>query len=520
MSALPLLNRALLDAPELRDRPDPDVPPVELLALPERAVQFGTGAFLRGFVDYFIDAANRSGRFNGRIVAIGSTASGRDQLIAEQDGLFTLAIAGLADGEPRWENRIVASVSRALPAERWNDVLECARNPDLELIFSNTTEIGIALDEGDDGMIVPPRSFPGKLTRFLHERALAFDYDPARGVVVIPCELVERNGDRLRDIVMTLAARWSLGERFTRWLHDAVPFCNTLVDRIVPGTPNSDRRHELERQLGYRDDLLTACEVYRLFAIEGDAALARRLSFAPADPGVVITSELAPYHERKVRLLNGAHTLMAPLALLAGCSTVLEAMEHELVGRFVRRAMLDEIAPGLDAPGAGAYAAEVLERLANPYVQHALIDITLHATMKMQLRVVPSIVRYSLRTGRAPTSLAFGFAAHLLFMRGHFQKERRRRNLHVPPDGHASRLADAWTVADRTIGALVQAICSDSELWGRDLTAVPGFVGMVTDHLVSLERLGIAKALESHLSPDAQGRSGPTRHHQLLNRAT
>ncbi|HEX2095704.1 MAG TPA: hypothetical protein VHG28_25120, partial [Longimicrobiaceae bacterium] len=252
MPDLPTLGRALVSSPAFQAREDLVVPAPGLLDLPERVVQFGTGAFLRGFVDCFVDQANRDGLFGGRVVMVGSTGSGRDQVLNRQDGLYTLSSQGIAGGAPRREHRVIASVSRALSArDEWAEVLACARNPELELVFSNTTEVGITLDEGDSAELSPPRSFPGKLTRFLFERARAFDYDPARGVVVLPCELIEDNGDRLKEIVLTLAERWGLGDDFARWVREAVPFCNTLVDRIVPGTPAPEVREQLFAELGY-----------------------------------------------------------------------------------------------------------------------------------------------------------------------------------------------------------------------------------------------------------------------------
>ncbi|HEX5871331.1 MAG TPA: hypothetical protein VFY65_12980, partial [Longimicrobium sp.] len=213
--SLPPLNRALVQSAAFQARTDVGVPAPALLDLPERAVQFGTGAFLRGFIEPFLDEANRAGRFNGRVVMVGSTGSGRDRTLGEQDGLYTLSVQGIDGGAAVHEQRVIGSVSRALSAvDEWDAVLDCARNPDLQLVFSNTTEVGIVLDEGDAPDLSPPRSFPGKLTRFLYERALMFDFDPARGLVVLPCELIEDNGDRLRTIVLALAERWALDARF------------------------------------------------------------------------------------------------------------------------------------------------------------------------------------------------------------------------------------------------------------------------------------------------------------------
>src|SRR5919106_1372040 len=338
MAPLPALSRDLLRDAAFRRNATVDLPDLPLLDLPEKAVQFGTGAFLRGFVDAFLDDANRRGQFSGRVVAGASTARGRERVLNEQNGLYTLSVQGLENGREVQERRVVASVSRALSAaDEWDAVLACARNPDLELVFSNTTEVGIALDREDKPDLDPPRSFPGKLTRFLYERARAVDYDVARGVTVIPCELIEENGERLCAIVLALAARCNLGGAFVDWIEAAVPYCNTLVDRIVPGTPPTEQLADLQETLGYRDAMLTTCERYRLFAIEGDDTIRERLRFAQDMAGVVIAEDIAPYRERKVRLLNGTHTAMVPVALLAGCETVLEAMEHRQVGPFIRR---------------------------------------------------------------------------------------------------------------------------------------------------------------------------------------
>ncbi|HEX8694807.1 MAG TPA: tagaturonate reductase [Longimicrobium sp.] len=503
---LPTLNAELLRSGAPAGRlavPDP-----ALLELPERVVQFGTGAFLRGFVEDFVDAANRRGAFDGRIVMVGSTGSGRDRVLGEQDGLYTLCVQGVEDGRVRRERRVIASVSRALSAHGdWDAVLATARDPRIELVFSNTTEVGIALDEGDRPDLAPPRSFPGKLARWLWERARAFGFDPARGVVVLPCELIEDNGARLREIVLTLAERWGFGAEFAAWIDAAVPFCNTLVDRIVPGTPRDDERAREEAELGYRDGLLTVAEVYTLFAIEGDGALRARLRFAEGEPGILVTPDVAPYRERKVRLLNGGHTVTVPAALLAGCETVLEAVGHEHVGAFLRRAMLEEIVPTLDAPGAEEYARQVLDRFANPFVRHALIDISLQQTMKTRVRVVPSIVRWAERFGDAPPSLAFGFAAYLLYMRGDVQERRRAAGLPVPADDQGDRVRAMWSAlhdgSDASLAALVKVACADRALWGTDLARVPGFAKAVTCSLVRAHRDGVSAALEAHLAAPA-----------------
>jgi tagaturonate reductase len=445
-SELPRLNRELLASGRLTGE-WVSLPASKLLELPEKAVQFGTGAFLRGFIDYFLDAANRYGAFGGRVVAVGSTRSGRDVAFNEQDGLYTLLVEGAGEAGPITERRVIGSVSRALAAERdWRDVLSLARAPGLELVFSNTTEIGIGIQDGDRLDSAPPPSFPGKLTRFLLERGRSFEYADDAGLVVMPCELIERNGDRLRDLVFTLARHWKLEAAFTDWIERAVPFCNTLVDRIVPGRPNDARRSQLERSVGFRDELMIAAEPYRLFAIEADAATRRRLAFASAEESVVLTDDVTPYRERKVRILNGGHTLLASLGLLVGCETVLEAVQHDLLGRYLQRVLFEEIVPVLVVPDGEAFARDVLRRFANPFLRHALTDITLQHTAKMRVRVIPSIEQYAARTGVSPGSLSFGFAAYLLLLRDADATSDPRRP-RLAADNEGDRVREIWRAA-------------------------------------------------------------------------
>jgi tagaturonate reductase len=501
MTARPTLSPASLSSIAARD--DLTLPTPGQLALPERAVQFGTGALLRGLVDALLDDANRNGMFGGRVVMIGSTGSGRDRALNEQSGLFTLVVQGLVDGAAKREFRVVSSVSRALSAAtEWNEVLRCAENPDLELIFSNTTEIGIVYDETDaagGASASPPRSFPGKLTAFLLHRARSSGFAAARAPVVIPTELIEGNGDKLKEIVIRLAGQWSAEPEFIPWLGH-VRFCNTLVDRIVPGAPSAEYAAELDQILDYGDGMTTVCEPYRLFAIEGDAALRAQLRFPGADPGIIVAESITPYRLRKVRLLNGAHTTFVSLAILAGCTTVREAVEHPVVGGFLRSALLNEIVPSVDVPGAEEFAREVMDRFANPFLHHLLWDITLQGTTKFKVRVVPSILDYARRTGEAPRALALGLAGFLAFQDGTLQAARRAAGQSVPADAAGEALQARWKdVPDSpdAVAALVRSVLGDVDLWGTDLLAVPGLADLVTDYVATIRARGPIAAIES-----------------------
>jgi tagaturonate reductase len=508
MSA-PRLSRDLVASLALQGAAGVELPPVSAIGLPETVVQFGTGAFLRGFADFFVDTANRAGTFGGSIVTVSSTDSQRNLALNQQNGLFTLVTQGMDGGEARQGYRVISSVSRALSAhDEWEDVLALARDPGIRLVISNTTEVGIVLDESDRFDLRPPRSFPGKLTRFLAERARAFHYDSSRGgLVVLPCELIDDNGSTLRGMVLALGRRWQLDSRFEKWVDEAIVFCNTLVDRIVPGVVPPRASSEATSKFGYSDELLTSCESYALFAIEGDDGLRDRLGFAGVDARVLVVPDVRPYRLRKVRILNGGHTISVPVALLAGLETVRDAVTDERVGQFMRRAILDEIVPSVDVPGAEEFAREVLDRFSNPFIRHALVDITLHGTAKMRVRVVPSVTRYRERTGRPPASLAFGFAAYLAFMRGEIHARWKAAGITAPDDAEGERVRRAceatdWS-SDAAVVDLAIGVCGDVRVWHTDLSVVPGFVDAVGDHLLRITRTGIAAALDVHLAETA-----------------
>ncbi len=488
MTDLPLLSRSVV-------RP---------MAWPEKILQFGTGRFLRAFADFFVDAANRQSEFQGRIVVVQSTGNHRANLINAQDGLYTLWVRGLNDGVPYESQTILSPISRALSAhDKWHDVLACARSRDLEIILSNTTEVGLTFDTEDCPSESAPRSFPGKLTAVLYQRALAFDYSPQAGLAILPCELLTDNGDKLKRVVLRTARHWQLGEAFINWVEQANTFCNTLVDRIVPGLPPDQERAAFENRAGYRDELLTVAEDYRLWAIEGDETLRRHLAFASCDPGIVVVPHIAPYRTRKIRLLNGGHTLSVPVGILAGNTTVLDNMTHPLTASYIEGLLRDEIGPTLDVDPdtVPPYIDDVLRRWRNPYLVHNLIDITLHGTRKMRVRAIPSLVSFHSSTGRIPQRIALGFAAHLLFMRGVSQDGDqiygKLRGVPYPiNDTKAEYFMECWAAAP-TIRALVERICGDEELWGLNLRDLSRFARTVADFLHTMLHEGMGAAIAS-----------------------
>ena len=463
---------------------------IDLNRLPVKVIQFGTGRFIRAFADAFIDEANRRGEFGGRIVMVASTGSGRAAQFNRQEGRFTLWTRGLVDNTPAENVKTIRSIQAALSAQtQWAEVLKLACTPELAVICSNTTEIGLSLSEND--RLDTPLSYPARLTALLYCRAQHFDFDTQRGLVVLPCELIENNGARLQSLVQEQCRLWSLGPSFQAWLHNCVRFCNTLVDRIVPGLPDE---HELEvvyRSIGRRDPLLTVAEPYRLWAIEGDAALTERLEFTRHD-GIVITPDITPYRIRKIRLLNGGHTLSVPLGLLAGCHTVLDNMRHPVIRPFIEDLMRKEIGPVLhvDAATVPPYITEVISRWSNPFMHHRLLDITLQSTTKMRHRVVPTLQEfYRHFDGRkVPRRIALGFAAWLLFMRGIRQDSGQVYGTmhgaeYVIDDSYAIRLMNWWPTNTAEVDTFVRSILSCEDLWGCDLEKLAGFATSVSDAL-------------------------------------
>ncbi len=472
---------------------DPEVATVPedvLFDLPEKVLQFGTGVLLRGLPDYFIDKANRQGIFNGRVVVVKSTAQGDTTAFDKQDGLYTICVRGLENGQKVEENIINSSISRVLTAtESWNEILECAHNFAMQVIVSNTTEVGIQLVH-EDIRQHPPKSFPGKLLAFLYERFKAFGGSEHSGMVIVPTELIPDNGAKLQTIVLELAHLNSLEDEFIDWLDCCNHFCNSLVDRIVPGKPDAATVSGLEETLGYTDGNLTMSEVYRLWAIQGDAHIKSILSFAQADEGVVIEADIDIYRELKLRMLNGTHTLSCGLAYLAGFETVKEAMDDEAMSGFIAGVMQNEIAPSIPYPvdiiTAHDFGDKVLDRFRNPHIKHLWIAITMNYSSKLKMRCVPVLLQHYQKSDSVPEAFALGFAAYLLFMKATVVKEGKyygklNGKQYFIQDDAAPAFYQRWQ--DLSPVEVVKETLRDSSYWGSDLYVLPGFAKAVTAQL-------------------------------------
>ena len=486
------------------------VPDVSFFSLPEKVLQFGTGVLLRALPDFIIDKANKKRFFNGRIVIVKSTGSGDTNAFNKQDGLYTVCIRGIDEGKKVEENHIISSVSRVLSASNeWDAVLETAANPQMQVIISNTTEVGITLIK-DNVHATPPQSFPGKLLSFLYRRFKIFNGDVTKGMVVIPTELIPGNADKLFSILKELAHQNNLETSFLDWLENANYFCNSLVDRIVPGKPPLDEQERIEDKFGYKDDLMIISEAYALWAIQADDEKIKDiLSFASEDEGVVIAGDISKFRELKLRLLNGPHTFSCGLAWLAGFKMVKDAMADEYFSGFIKQLMFDEIIPAITSDAinkndAAIFAAKVLDRFRNDFINHQWLSICLQYSSKMRLRNIDVIVNYIHRFDTIPSHMALGMAAHILFMKttpaqdGKFYGEFNGKQ-YLVEDQHAALYADYWK--NYAGESLVNKILSNEQLWGNGFAGLDDFIKQVAYWLQLMINKGVTYALQHHDIP-------------------
>ena len=470
---------------------------------PEKVLQFGEGNFLRAFVDWMIDKANRDGIYRGSIVLCQPIAQGLKDMINAQDGVYTLAMRGAENGQPVENIEVITSVSRCInPCENYEDLMEIARSADLEVVVSNTTEAGIAYHEGDRLTDRPPVSFPAKVTAFLYERYKAFNGDPQKGLLFLPVELIDNNGAELKRIVLKYAEEWELGQEFTEWVNTANEFTSTLVDRIVTGYPRDEISY-FEEKLGYKDNIIDTSELFNLWVIEGDKTWADKLPVHKTDANVIWTDDVKPYKKRKVRILNGAHTSTVLAAYLAGFDIVGDFMKDDTVRTFMNDVICKEVIPTLDLPREEleSFAAAVNDRFANPYIKHNLLDIALNSCSKFNARCLPSLLGYVEEKGKLPKCLTFSLAAFIKFYQGEWKDGvytgTRKDGTQYPlrDDEAVIRFfADAW--AENDAEKTAESVLSNKDFWsGKDLTEVSGLKDAVAGYLKEMDKKEIKEIM-------------------------
>lgn len=469
---------------------------------PIRVLQFGEGNFLRAFVDYMIDIANEAGEFDGDVVLVKPIEFGSLDRFHEQECQYTVQLRGIVDGEPKRINRIVSSVADAVDAyTEYDKYADFAKLESLRFIVSNTTEAGIVYDAEDRMEFTPPKSYPGKLTKFLYERYQHFNGAQDKGLIMLPVELIDDNGIHLKECVLKQVENWGLEDGFADWVKESCVFTSTLVDRIVTGYPR-DEAEELCKEFGYQDNLIVTGEPFALWVIESPVDISGELPLPKAGLPVIFTDNQKPYKQRKVRILNGAHTSFVLASYLSGNDIVLESMQDELILKFIKGTLFEEVIPTLTLPKQDLldFAEAVLTRFNNPYVKHAHLSISLNSVSKWRARCMPSFLDYMQKEGSLPRHLTFSLAALMAFYTGSEIREkalighRGEEEYQILDD--ASVLEFFAANSGKEAGEFTHAVLSNTEFWGQDLTEQKGAEEAVAGYLTDIRTLGMRAAME------------------------
>lgn len=474
----------------------------------EKVLQFGEGNFLRAFVDYWFDVSNEKAGWNGKCVLVQPIGNGLSQLINEQEGLYTLYLRGMENGEKVDRKRVISVVSRCLnPYDRadYDAMMDFAASDTIEYIVSNTTEAGIVYDPACKLTDLPCASFPGKLTQVLYHRWQA----GKSGLVILSCELIDNNGKELLRCVNQYIDQWGLEDGFRSYVNESCTFCSTLVDRIVPGRiRDAAEVARLEQENGYADPLTDVGEVFGVWNIEGPAWLADKLPFKAAGLNCPVVPDVTPYKKRKVRILNGAHTGFVLGAYLAGFDIVRDCMYNDTVRGYMNKMLHEEVIPTLplDKADLEGFAAAVQDRFCNPFVNHELMSISLNSTSKWRARNLPSFLAYVDLTGKLPACLTMSFAAYIAFFSNDIQElndaglvcRRAKGNVYTCSDDRPV-LEFYYAHRDDSVEALVHAVMTNTRMWGQDLTAIAGFEAATVANLKKIRSEGALAAYASCL---------------------
>ena len=463
----------------------------------EKVIQFGEGNFLRAFIDWIIWKTNQKTDFNGSVVIVQPIEKGMVEWLNEQDGLYHLNLQGLLNGETVDSLDLIDVVSRGLnPYVDFNAYLELAEQPEIRFVISNTTEAGIAFDPSCKLEDKPASSYPGKLTQLLYHRYEHFEGAMDKGLIIFPCELIFENGKHLKECIRKYIDLWGLGPDFSAWFEEACGVYSTLVDRIVPGYPR-DNAAQLCERAGYDDHLLDKAEIFHLWVIEAPKEVAKEFPADKAGLKVLFVPSEAPYHERKVTLLNGPHTVLSPVGYLSGLNTVKECCEDPEIGKFVHKVMFDELLPTLNLPKPELekFANDVLERFRNPFVKHFVTSIMLNSFPKYRTRDLPGLKTYLERKGELPKGLVLGLAGICTYYKG----GKRGEDEIVPNDDQKimDLLKELWASGD--VRKVAKGVLGATFIWDEDLNAVPGLADLLAADLALIQAKGMREAVKSIL---------------------
>ena len=460
----------------------------------EKIIQFGEGNFLRAFIEWIIWKTNQKTDFDASVVIVQPIEKGMVDMLNEQDCLYHLNLQGLDKGQSVDSVDMIDVVSRGLnPYREFEEYLKLAEQPQMRFVISNTTEAGIAFDPNCKLDDKPALSYPGKLTQLLYHRYEYFKGDMTKGFIIFPCELIFENGKHLKECIRQYIDLWNLGEGFSNWFENACGVYSTLVDRIVPGYPR-DTAAQLCERVGYQDNMLDKAEIFHLWVIEAPKEIAAEFPADKAGLNVLFVPSEAPYHERKVTLLNGPHTVLSPVGYLSGLNTVKECCEDPLIGKFVHKVMYEELLPTLNLPENELlqFAGDVMERFRNPFVKHFVTSIMLNSFPKFRTRDLPGIKTYLERKGELPAGLVLGLAAICTYYKG----GKRGEDEIVPNDDPkiVQLLKDLWATDD--VKQVAEGVLGAEFIWDEDLNAIPGLTRLLTKALALIQMEGMRAAVQ------------------------
>lgn len=453
---------------------------------PERIIQFGEGNFLRAFVDWIISNMNEKTDFNSSVVVVQPIDKGMVDALNAQDCLYHVNLQGLNNGEVVNSFRMIDVISRALnPYSQYNDFMALAEQPEMRFVISSTTEAGINFDPSCKLEDAPANSYPGKLTQLLYHRFKHFNGDKSKGLIIFPCELIFLNGHKLKETIYQYIELWNLGEEFKSWFETVCGVYATLVDRIVPGFPRKDIDN-IKTKLDFDDNLVVQGEAFHLWVIEAPESVAEEFPANKAGLNVLFVPSEEPYHERKVTLLNGPHTVLSPVAFLSGVNIVRDACRHEVIGKFIKRVMFDELMETLNLPKEELkkFADDVLERFNNPFVDHQVTSIMLNSFPKYATRDLPGVKEYLKRKGVLPEGLVLGLAAIIVYYKG----GKRADGVEIVPNDAPeimAMLTSLWN--DGSVENLVKTVLADTSIWGEDLNTIPGLADRVIYYINKIQ---------------------------------
>lgn len=463
-----------------------DLPPIKV-------IQFGEGNFLRAFIGSAFQRLNTEVGFNAGIAVVQPIENGLVAALNEQDGLYTLYTKGLINGEEVENKELITNIVTGInPYIDFESYLKLAKEEELEFVISNTTEAGIAFVALDTFDMKPPSAFPAKLTRLLFERFKHFKGASQKGLTIIPCELINSNADILKAVILKYCSLWKLSEEFKSWVLNSCTFHNTLVDRIVPGYPR-DQIEAYTRQLGYTDTLIVSAETFFLWVIEGGEMLKEKLPFHKTSIEVKIVADIQPFRTRKVRILNGAHTVMVPFSILFGHETVRQTVTDNFTGQFMRSLVFEEIIPTLamEKEELDAFAEAVFDRFKNPFIHHQLSSIALNSISKFKVRVLPSLVAFVNKKNHLPKRIVFAFACLIRFYKGSYSDRQMPIN---DANDIVAEMAEIWT--SDSMFDIATKVLGKKAYWDSDLNEIEGLTKAIASALELIDAHGVQEGFQ------------------------